>query len=214
MDLAYRHRLGTRWGGDAAVTWMAIAYLFVRAADVQSFQSRTEVTMRHASKLRRDLVMDAPAHSRCASRGVIATEHKSTNDSFRRALEAVPAGIVLIDSAGVIVFVNLEFESTFGYARVELIGQCMDRLVPGYSDGNRQVHGRELYGLHKDGRRIPIEVDFKPLATPCGDFVLGACGRRQGARGVAAGGPSSHQEQSADHRQLDRHEDAAPGDID
>jgi PAS domain-containing protein len=90
-----------------------------------------EVTMKHASKLRRDLMMDAPMHSRCASRCVISTEHEYTNDSFRWALEAVPAGIVVLDSAGVIVFVNVEIESTFGYARVELIGQRMDKLVPG-----------------------------------------------------------------------------------
>jgi len=75
----------------------------------------------------------------------------------------------------------------FGYMRDELIGQSVDRLVP---ERVRSAHpsyragfftdpktrpmgaGRDLYGVHKDGHEIPVEIGLNPLVTEEGTFVI------------------------------------------
>ena len=108
---------------------------------------------------------------------------------YRLLVEASPSGKILIDRAGAIVFVNRESERLFGYAREELIGQPVERLVPerfrgghqGFRDAfaaNPQTRamgaGRELYGLRKDGTEIPVEIGLNPIKTDEGSFVLAA----------------------------------------
>lgn len=112
-----------------------------------------------------------------------------TADLFQPALDALPHGILLVDAGGTIVLVNRELERQFGYRRDELVGQSVDILVP---EGLRLVHqahraafaqapearsmgaGRELFGRHKDGSRIAVEVLLNPTETAEGRFVL-AC---------------------------------------
>jgi PAS domain S-box-containing protein len=106
---------------------------------------------------------------------------------FHLAIEAAPTGMMVVDLAGRIVLVNAQIESLFGYARAELIGQPVELLVP---PRFREAHprsraeffnapharpmgaGRDLYGLHKDGREVPIEIGLNPLKTAEGMFVL------------------------------------------
>jgi PAS domain S-box-containing protein len=108
---------------------------------------------------------------------------------FHLAFEAAPTGMMVADLAGRIVLVNAQIESLFGYSRAELIGQPVELLVP---PRFRQAHpgsragyhhapharsmgaGRDLYGLHKDGREVPIEIGLSPLKTAEGMFVLSA----------------------------------------
>jgi len=115
------------------------------------------------------------------------TERKRSEERFRMALEAAPTGMILVDSAGLIVLVNREIETSFGYQRDELIGQPIETLVParfrqshpGYRDEflgapetRSMGRGRELYGVRKDGSEIPIEIGLNPLTTSSGQFVL------------------------------------------
>jgi two-component system, sensor histidine kinase PdtaS len=108
-----------------------------------------------------------------------------THDPFRLALEAAPAGMLIIDSAGRIVLANARIEALFGYDRRELIGHPLDMLVP---ERMRAQHpllraeivggppsistGLDLYGLCKDGSEIPIEIGLNPLRMDEGLFVL------------------------------------------
>src|SRR5205823_11182484 len=97
------------------------------------------------------------------------------------------SGMLMINRAGTITPVNHEIERLFGYAREELLGQPIERLVP---ERFRHRHpafradffvspqtramgaGRELYGLRKDGGEIPVEIGLNPIETDEGFFVL------------------------------------------
>jgi PAS domain S-box-containing protein len=117
------------------------------------------------------------------------TGKKCEEDRFRLAVESAPNAIVMIDSAGKIVLVNAQTEKMFGFSREELLGRCIEVLVPerfrsrhpGYRAGffahpqaRAMGGGRDLYGLKKDGSEIPVEIGLNPIRTDEGDFVLAA----------------------------------------
>jgi len=115
------------------------------------------------------------------------TERKRSEELFRRALEAAPTGMLMVDTDGAIALVNAQIETLFGYSRAELIGMPVEQLIPArFRDKHplfRQAFftapqtramgaGRDLYGRHKDGTEVPIEIGLNPLVTSGGRFVL------------------------------------------
>lgn len=109
------------------------------------------------------------------------------DDKFKNVVEGSPNGFVLVDSKGVITLVNKKTESIFGYTRDELLGQKVEILIPkvhrqnheNYRDGffekpvaRAMGAGRDLFGLHKDGSQIPVEIGLNPMPTPEGIFIL------------------------------------------
>ncbi|MGH8178666.1 MAG: sensor histidine kinase [Steroidobacter sp.] len=110
-----------------------------------------------------------------------------SSDQFRLALEVAPSGMLIMDSAGLIVLANAQIERMFGYDRSELIGQPLEKLVPErYRAHHFQLRaefladahprtmgkGRDLYGLRKDGGETPVEIELNPLRTSEGLSVL------------------------------------------
>ncbi len=107
----------------------------------------------------------------------------------RTLLEAVPDAIVAVNHEGVILQINSQTESLFGYAREELIGQRIETLVP---DRQREQHrhhfahfadkpktrrmgaGLDLKGRRRDGSEFPVEISLSPVATENGMLVLSA----------------------------------------
>ena len=102
----------------------------------------------------------------------------SSSGIFRHIVEAAPNAIVLVGHDGKIVLVNAQTEKLFGYPRRELIGQPIEILVPvrfrsahpGYRDSffsqpsvRAMGAGRDLFGLHKSGREIPVEIGLNPI---------------------------------------------------
>jgi PAS domain S-box-containing protein len=102
-------------------------------------------------------------------------------------VEASPSGLLMVNEAGLITLANQRAEQLFGYSRLELIGQRMEILVPErYRAGHPGLRsgffshpssrpmgaGRDLYGLRKDGREVPIEIGLNPIETGEGAFVL------------------------------------------
>jgi PAS domain S-box-containing protein len=93
----------------------------------------------------------------------------------------------MVDRRGIIALVNRETERLFGYHRDELLGQSIELLVP---DRFRGAHptfrldflsdprtramgsGRDLFGLRKDGREIPIEIGLNPIESDEGFFII------------------------------------------
>jgi hypothetical protein len=117
------------------------------------------------------------------------SSQRSIETHLRAAVESAPSGLLMADTEGRIVLVNREIERLFGYAREELLGQRVERLIP---ERFRQAHpdyrsgfrldprvrsmgaGRDLFGLRKDGSEVPVEIGLTPVPTEDGLFVLGA----------------------------------------
>ncbi len=85
------------------------------------------------------------------------------------------------------VALNREVERQFGYTREGLLGQPVEMLVPENSaavhsklraqyaaipTSRRMGAGRELFGRHKDGRQIPVEIGLSSIPTQDGFFIL------------------------------------------
>ncbi|MBS7726299.1 response regulator [Pseudomonas lalucatii] len=115
-----------------------------------------------------------------------ATEQlREREERFRMVVEASPNAIVLVDSDGRIAMVNQQAELLFGYPRQALLEQPLEILLPedkraghvpsrrAYQDNpepRRMGSNRELFGQHRDGRLIPLEVGLSPLRS--GDNIL------------------------------------------
>ncbi len=115
------------------------------------------------------------------------TERKRVESRFRAIVESAPSGMIMVDHDGRIVLVNREIERLFGYAREELLGQPVELLVPrrmrerhpSFRTGfwtNPQVRamgsGRDLFGIHKNGGEIPVEIGLIPIEMDEGPVVL------------------------------------------
>jgi PAS domain S-box-containing protein len=117
------------------------------------------------------------------------TERKHAEEKFRLAVQAAPAAMIMVDRRGTIHLVNALTERLFGYARDELMGQSIERLVPArfgeahpgfraafFADPRPRPmgEGRDLYALRKDGTEVAVEIGLSPVETADGPFVLAA----------------------------------------
>jgi PAS domain S-box-containing protein len=154
-------------------------------ADLRVVGSGQERILQVTSEVTVDPVTRAPL--RTLNTLLDVTERRRSEAKFRHAIEASPTGMVMIDGAGVIVLVNAQIESLFGYERRELIGQAVEILVPerfrSRHPGDRQAFFaqpqlrkmgsvRELCGRARDGGEIAVEIGLNPLTTGDGPLVL------------------------------------------
>jgi PAS domain S-box-containing protein len=109
------------------------------------------------------------------------------SETFRSFLQAVPDAVVIVNRAGRIICVNEHAGLLFGYRHDELRGQAIELLVPerfrdkhvasrdGYFAEPRVRSmgvNLELFGRHKDGREVPVEISLSPLRTEKDIFVF------------------------------------------
>jgi len=107
----------------------------------------------------------------------------------RRALEAAPDAMLLIDASGTIRYTNRQVFTLFGYPHDEIIGLRIEQLMPERFRSRHVAHrehytnnvrpmgvGLELYGRRKDGTEFPVEISLSPIED--GDHVLVAAAIR------------------------------------
>jgi PAS domain S-box-containing protein len=108
---------------------------------------------------------------------------------YRGLLEAAPDAMVVVNTGGEIVLLNVQAEKQFGYRRDELLGQKVTNIIPeGFAerliaDDLRSAEealaqqigtGIELVGQRKDGSEFPLELMLSPLGGPEGILVTAA----------------------------------------
>jgi len=121
---------------------------------------------------------------------VIQSDHSELLDNDKLmhfAIEAAPNGMVIVDDSGNIVLANSSVESLFGYQRNELLGKPIEHLVPNrFASAHPHLrtsyfvkpqaramgHGRDLFGLHKNGSEIPVEIGLNPITIGTRAFVF------------------------------------------
>ena len=147
----------------SAATVVALFYAIPKALAFRSPQELEEEVLRRTSELE------------------IAREQAN------RVIEASPVGMIMVDSEGRIVLTNDAANRLFGYSRDELQGCQVEILVP---EQFRSEHpelrqeffsnpsmremgrGRDLFGVHKSGHQIPIEIGLNPVNTDDGVCIL------------------------------------------
>ncbi|MBI5450060.1 MAG: GGDEF domain-containing protein [Gammaproteobacteria bacterium] len=106
------------------------------------------------------------------------TLSKLSANNIASIIEASPIGMLLVDTAGTIIYLNRRAEEIFGYMHDELLGSSVEILIPAAS---RQSHvqqrsdyarnpqprvmegRRNLYGVNKAGEQIRLEIGLSPL---------------------------------------------------
>lgn len=102
-------------------------------------------------------------------------------------VKASPAGMIITDRNGTIVFANPAASAQFGFEIEELVGSTVDRLVP---ETHRPIHhshrarymehpedrpmagGRNLYAQRKDGTVFPVDISLHPIIVGDQQMVL------------------------------------------
>ena len=115
-------------------------------------------------------------------------ELKLTEEWYRAIVETAPDGMVVLDESGKILLANKQAESIFGYGSGEVIGLCIELLLPerdregqeakrlGFlktGDASKMT-GPRITGLRKDGTEFPLEVGLSRLPTLGGEG-MSAC---------------------------------------
>jgi PAS domain S-box-containing protein len=108
-------------------------------------------------------------------------ELEASSATLHQLFESSPDGLLIVDRQGVILRVNRQAETIFGYGPNELLGSPIEDLVPARLRKAHQSHqerfhaaahsrpmgfDRELAAVRKDGREIPVEIGLAPLNTP------------------------------------------------
>lgn len=110
-----------------------------------------------------------------------------TDDALRSAVDAAPDGILVVDEAGMIVFVNPMAERLFEYERDQLVGESVDRLVPLAVQQKHAAHRSaymenprtramgsdlELRGRQRSGTDFPVEISLSPVRSGARTLVI------------------------------------------
>lgn len=109
---------------------------------------------------------------------------KEAEARFSNAVSVSPNGILIVDQRGLITMLNAEVVRIFGYTETELIGNSIETLVTD-SEGDQHAQLRAdffqhprlirrmggmsyVWGVHKDGSKIPLDIRVNPIDTPTG----------------------------------------------
>ena len=106
---------------------------------------------------------------------------------FNTLFEAASEGVIVVNSQQTIVTANQAALIMFGYDKEELLGEHLNILIPVRYKSNhhqhfdrfmkdsekRQMgHGRDLFGVKKDGTQFPVEAGLNPFQVDGERFVM------------------------------------------
>ena len=109
------------------------------------------------------------------ARALVESALRESDERYRIVTETATDAIISIDAQGAIVFINAAAERIFGYRVRDLLGRELAMLIPGslqtlhkaslewrHAAADKRVvwEAMEFAGMHRDGRRIPLEVSF------------------------------------------------------
>ncbi|MDR3415473.1 MAG: PAS domain S-box protein [Nevskia sp.] len=115
------------------------------------------------------------------------TEHQRLESRFRYAVESAPNAMIMVSREGKMILINRQAEKLFGYGREELLDESLEMLVPlavrtghaamraGYdaSPATRPMGMvRNIRGVTKEGREVPLDIGLSPVETEEGTFTL------------------------------------------
>lgn len=101
-------------------------------------------------------------------------------------LESMPDCLFICNKEGQITYMNSQAETLFGYSKQEMLGQKIEFLIPKRYEASHKEHrkayfkapqrrsmgsGLELYGQHKDGHEIAVDINLSPLEME-GELVV------------------------------------------
>ena len=101
-----------------------------------------------------------------------------TMDLFETIYHSATESLIISNKDGIIEQVNPATEELFGYATNELIGKKIDILIPKtirhkHEDYRKSYYekptkrkmgaGRDLFGQHKDGSVVPLEISLNHI---------------------------------------------------
>ena len=97
-------------------------------------------------------------------------------------------GVITIDSKGIVLSFNPAAEKMFGWDSSDVIGNNLNMLMPSplaeqhdayiaqhLLSGEQRAVGRsrEVLGMHKDGRHVPLRLSIGQVSTPDGPIFVG-----------------------------------------
>lgn len=106
---------------------------------------------------------------------------------FNVLFDAASEGIIVVNQNQTIVASNIAADLMFGYQEGELQGKPLNILIPSnYKDSHpkhfsgflnnsekrRMGHGRDLYGVKKNGEQFPVEAGLNPFEMDGEHFVM------------------------------------------
>jgi PAS domain S-box-containing protein len=131
--------------------------------------------------------LDTPGGQMYVATVVDISARRKAEASFHRVIEAAPCGMLVVNQQQKILLANEQLLNTFGYGLSELIGRNLEVLIPHRHHTEHRQHvdaftedpatrtmgpGRDLTGLHKDGREFPVEIGLRPVELDTGPCVL------------------------------------------
>jgi len=98
---------------------------------------------------------------------------------LRTVMDSSGDGIIVIDQNSIIKTINRSAAHLFGYNQTELLEKDISILLPDeyrkmhprlvasaeLEEGQRVLGDRQLYGQHKSGEHIPLEINISPLQS-------------------------------------------------
>ncbi|WP_347375027.1 PAS domain S-box protein [Aequorivita sp. Q41] len=117
------------------------------------------------------------------------SQQRIAENKFKGLLESAPDAMVIVNEKREIQIVNKQAEVMFGYTSLELLNKAVETLIPASFPGNSKMYQdsfygnpnyramgveKDLYGIHKNGIEIPIQISLSPLETEEGLLISAA----------------------------------------